>query len=71
MFATLVACLLAVAVLGAAETPPNPIGPTAINASRATGGPVPPATTRDNILVALMMTAAIAVTLIGLFLMKN
>jgi len=41
------------------------------NARNAKGGPVPPATTRDYILVTLFMTLGVAAMLVGLWFMKK
>lgn len=41
------------------------------NARNAGGGPVKPATTRDYIIVALIMTLAVACMLVGLWFMKK
>ena len=41
------------------------------NPRNASGGPVKPATTRDYIIVALIMTLAVAAMFVGLWFMKK
>jgi len=68
MFFTLIAVLTGCTVLSVAG---GGWWTNANNARNARGGPVPPATTRDYILVTLFMTLGVAAMLVGLWFMKK
>ena len=60
--------LLGIAVLGAVG---DGWWGSANRARNATGGPVPPATTRDHIWVTICMTIAVVCMFVGLYYMKR